>query len=81
MRGNPSIRYYGYTNIEVIYDEFIITPKEDKSVTISIRIEKQMQDQLDQLAQKSNRSRNELINQALEYALKHVKFFKSTGIE
>jgi predicted HicB family RNase H-like nuclease len=70
--------------IEVTYmsnDEFIITPKEDKSVTISIRIEKQMQDQLDQLAQKSNRSRNELINLALEYALKNVKFVKSTGIE
>jgi predicted transcriptional regulator len=62
-------------------DNFIITPKEDKSVTISIRIERQMQDQLDQLAQKSNRSRNELINLALEYALKNVKFVKSTEIE
>ncbi|MDB5054972.1 MAG: hypothetical protein JWM44_3022 [Bacilli bacterium] len=62
-------------------DEFIVTPKEDKSVTISIRIEKQMQDQLDQLAQKSNRSRNEVINMALEHALKNVKFVQSTTID
>lgn len=55
-------------------DDFVVTPKEDKSVTISIRIEKALQEQLDALAKKSNRSRNELINMALEYALKNVKF-------
>ncbi|OAS13747.1 CopG family ribbon-helix-helix protein [Paenibacillus oryzisoli] len=60
-------------------DDFIITPKEDKSVTISIRIEKTMQGQFDQLAKKSNRSRNELINLALEYALKNAKFIKSAN--
>ncbi|GIP33492.1 hypothetical protein J2TS4_27020 [Paenibacillus sp. J2TS4] len=59
-------------------DEFIITPREDKTVTMSIRIEKVMQDQLDELARKSNRSRNEIINMALEYALKNVKFIDST---
>ncbi|QGQ94156.1 CopG family transcriptional regulator [Paenibacillus psychroresistens] len=67
--------------IEVTYtsnDEFIITPKEDKSLTIWIGIEKQMQDQL---INKSNRSRNELTNLALEYVLKHGKFINSNGIE
>ncbi|MNO43583.1 Ribbon-helix-helix protein, copG family [compost metagenome] len=67
---------------EVIHmsnDEFIITPREDKTVTMSIRIEKILQEQLDELARKSNRSRNEIINMALEYALKNVKFIDSTN--
>lgn len=55
-------------------DDFIVTPKEDKSVTITIRIDKVLQVQLDDLSKKSNRSRNELINMALGYALKNVKF-------
>ncbi|QZN75518.1 CopG family ribbon-helix-helix protein [Paenibacillus sp. DR312] len=59
-------------------DDFIITPKEDKSVTLTIRIDKSTQDQFDNLAKKSNRSRNELINSALEYALKNAKFIQTT---
>ncbi|KRE94914.1 CopG family transcriptional regulator [Paenibacillus sp. Soil766] len=59
-------------------DDFIVTPKEDKSVTITIRINKALQIQLDDLSNKSNRSRNELINLALEYALKNVKFVKES---
>jgi predicted transcriptional regulator len=58
-------------------NDFIITPKEDKSVTISIRIDKVIQDKFDELAKQSNRSRNELINMALKYALKNVKFIES----
>lgn len=60
-------------------DDFIITPKEDKSVTITIRIDKSIQDQFEDYAKKSNRSRNELINMALEYALKNAKFIKSAN--
>lgn len=59
-------------------DDFIITPKEEKSVTITIRIDKALQVKLDDLANKSNRSRNELINMALEYALKNVRFVNGT---
>jgi len=58
-------------------DEFIITPKE-KSVTITIRVDKDLQTELDILANKSNRSRNELINLALDYALKNAKFIDET---
>lgn len=58
-------------------NDFIITPKEDKSVTISIRIDKVIQDKFDELANQSNRSRNELINMALKYAIKNVKFIES----
>jgi predicted transcriptional regulator len=60
-------------------DDFIITPKEDRSVTITIRMDKSMQDQFESLARKSNRSRNELINMALEYALKNAKFMKTAN--
>lgn len=59
-------------------DDFIVTPKEEKSVTITIRIDKSIQVKLDELSKRSNRSRNELINMALEYALKNVKFIDST---
>ncbi|MFK7693055.1 ribbon-helix-helix protein, CopG family [Paenibacillus sp. HJGM_3] len=60
-------------------DEFIITPREDKTVTMTIRIEKHVQEKLDELARKSNRSRNEIVNMALEYALKNARFIDSTG--
>lgn len=62
-------------------DDFIVTPKEEKSVTITIRIDKALQIKLDELSNQSNRSRNELINMALEYALKNVKFVKETHKE
>ena len=55
-------------------DDFIITPKEDKSITMTIRVDKAIQQQFDELAKKSNRSRNEVINLALAYALQNVKF-------
>jgi metal-responsive CopG/Arc/MetJ family transcriptional regulator len=60
-------------------DDFIITPKEEKSVTITIRIDKSVQESFDEFSKKSNRSRNELINLALEYALKNAKFIKSAN--
>ncbi|MBB3112116.1 putative transcriptional regulator [Paenibacillus phyllosphaerae] len=59
-------------------DDFIITPKEDKSVTITIRIDKALQEKFDHLSKLSNRSRNELINLALEYAMNNAKFIKQT---
>jgi predicted transcriptional regulator len=59
-------------------DDFIVTPKE-KSVTITIRVDKAIADKLDELALQSDRSRNELINMALEYALRNVKFISSTN--
>lgn len=59
-------------------DDFIVTPKE-KSVTITIRVDKTIADKLEELAIQSDRSRNELINMALVYALKNVKFISSTN--
>ena len=54
-------------------DKFIVTPKEDKSVTMTIRIEKTLQEQYNALSEKTNRSRNELINMALRYALENME--------
>ena len=53
--------------------KFLITPKEDPSVTMTIRIDKKIQDQFNELANKTNRSRNELINMALQYALDNME--------
>lgn len=54
-------------------EKFIITPKEDKSVTMTIRIDKDLQEKYSKLAIKTNRSRNELIGMALQYALDHME--------
>ena len=54
-------------------DKFIITPKEDTNVTMSIRIEKSLQEQFNDLSAKTNRSRNELISMALQYALDNME--------
>ena len=47
---------------------------EEKSVTMSLRLDRQLQAEYDQLAQKSGRSRNELMCMALRYALDHLEF-------
>ena len=54
-------------------DKFIITPKEDTYVTMSIRIEKSLQEQFNDLSAKTNRPRNELISMALQYALDNME--------
>lgn len=54
-------------------EKFIITPKEDKSVTMTIRIDRSLQDEYNRLSAKTNRSRNELIGMALQYALDHME--------
>ena len=54
-------------------EKFIITPQEDKTVTRTIRIDKTLQEAYNSLSLKTNRSRNELINLALRYALNHME--------
>ncbi len=54
-------------------DKFIITPKEDKTVTMTIRIDRALQEEYNELAARTNRSRNELISMALKYALDHME--------
>lgn len=54
-------------------EKLIITPKEDKAVTMTIRIDKTLQDKYNELSARTNRSRNELIGLALQYALEHME--------
>ena len=39
-------------------EKLIITPKEDKAVTMTIRIDKTLQDKYNELSARTNRSRN-----------------------
>ncbi|MCL1863504.1 MAG: ribbon-helix-helix protein, CopG family [Defluviitaleaceae bacterium] len=55
-------------------DKFVIKPKKTQSVTMTIRIDNEINEKLDELALKSNRSRNELINMSLRYAFKNLEF-------
>ena len=53
-------------------NKLVITPKDDKYVTMTIRTEKKIQEEYNKLAARTNRSRNELINRALKYALDNM---------
>lgn len=48
--------------------------KEEKSVNMTLRIDKELQKQYDEWANKTNRSRNELMCMALAYALGNIEF-------
>lgn len=54
-------------------EKFIIIPKEDKNVTMTIRIDRSLQESYNELSAKTNRSRNELIGMALQFALDHME--------
>lgn len=54
-------------------DKFVVTPKEDKAVTMTIRIDRTIQEAYNELSIKTNRSRNELIGMALQYALDNME--------
>ena len=54
-------------------NKFIVTPKEDRSVTMTIRIDRVIQEKYNDLSARTNRSRNELISMALRYALENME--------
>ena len=58
-------------------NKFVVTEKDTKSVTMTIRIYPEINAKLERLAQQSKRSRNELINKALEFALNNLEFIGS----
>ncbi len=61
---------------KIIRNKFVVTPKNEKSVTMTIRIEYDMNCRLEELSLKSGRSRNELINKALQFALDNLEFME-----
>ncbi|MCI9136037.1 MAG: CopG family transcriptional regulator [Lachnospiraceae bacterium] len=58
--------------------KFVVTKKtevkEEKSINMTLRIDKDIQKQYDEWANKTNRSRNELMCMALVYALENIEF-------
>ena len=54
-------------------EKFVVTPREDKTVTMTIRIDRTLQERYNDLSARTNRSRNELIGMALQYALDHME--------
>lgn len=54
-------------------DKFVVTPREDKAITMTIRIDRALQEKYNELSTKTNRSRNELIGMALQYALDNME--------
>lgn len=54
-------------------EKFVVTPKENSTVTMTIRIERALQEEYNQLSARTNRSRNELITMALRYALDNME--------
>lgn len=54
-------------------EKFVVIPKEDKAVTMTIRIDRTLQEAYNDLSAKTNRSRNELIGMALQYALDNME--------
>lgn len=57
--------------------KFIIEPKEDKNITMTIRIDRSLQEEYNKLASATNYSRNELIAMALKYALDNMEIKNS----
>lgn len=53
-------------------EKFVVVPKEDKAVTMTIRIDRALQEKYNELSIQTNRSRNELIGMALQYALDNM---------
>ena len=62
-------------------NKFIITPKTEKSVTLTVRLNTELNEQIEKIAQKSGRSRNELINKALKFAFDNLVFNNDNSSE
>ncbi len=58
--------------------KFVVTSKTERSVTMTIRIDTEYNQKLEEVALKSGRSRNELINMAIKFALDNIEFVDNT---
>ena len=54
--------------------KFVGPPKTERCVTVTVRIEMETHQRLEELVRKSGRSRNELINKAIKFALDNLEF-------
>lgn len=51
-----------------------IEKKEDKSIIMTLRLDRELQEEFNKLSARSDRSRNELMCMALRFALDHLEF-------
>ena len=58
-------------------EKFIITPKTERTVTITVRLGSELNRMIENVARRSGRSRNELINTALKFAFDHMEFMEA----
>ena len=54
--------------------KFVVTHKIERSVTLTVRLETELNNYIEEIARKSGRSRNELINKALKFAFDNLEF-------
>ena len=59
--------------LSTIMEKFVVTPREDKTTTMTVRVDKELQKRYTELSIQTGRSRNELINMALQFALDHME--------
>jgi len=69
-----SIKEYNYIRERDNMKKFI--PVKSEKIVISIRLENEKINKIDEIATKIDISRNELINQCLDFALKNLEFKK-----
>ncbi len=60
-------------------ERFVVRPKnidkkEDKSIVMTLRLDRELQEEFNKLSARSDRSRNELMCMALRFALEHLEF-------
>ncbi|MBQ2700987.1 MAG: CopG family transcriptional regulator [Clostridia bacterium] len=55
-------------------EKFVLRTKKNEKVIMTIRLEKELKEQIDHLSAVSGRSRNEVIVTAFRYALDHLEF-------
>ena len=73
MKSNTIMCSESAGGLDFTMNKFVVTPKEDKTVTMTIRIDRTLQEEYNKLSAKTNRSRNELITMALQYALENME--------
>ena len=54
-------------------DKLIITLRPEKTVTLTVQIDQSIQEQFNELVEKTKRPRNELINIMLRFALNRIE--------
>jgi len=64
---------YDILSMEGAPMKLVITKNKNESVNFSVRTTKEVLDRFDELSKLTNRTRNELVNMALQFSLEHME--------